>query len=347
MQLLYNNKKSDAYLASLSYLNKHYSQYKKYWRLYLLSKDSYVSTSPIIRKFLRKKYIVSQINTSFQCDLAVMSTIFGESLPKHNKNTRYLLILVDMLSRFIYVYKLTSKSSQAVAKQLELFLSMMKGSVHDLMCDEGGEFWGKPTQNILKKWNVNLYSSKNTEIKSGLVENKIKYLKSKIFKYISHSGNYNYISALPNIVSSINNTINRVIGLAPSKITKSHESYLFTKLHRSNNTNRSPKFEKNTLVRISRTKKHFEKLSTYYKWGQEIFIIDKIINSFPITYQIADLEKNSILGSFYDKEMTPVILDKNKYHFKILKKNKDSFYINLLLHSKNTKIWVHRNSILF
>jgi hypothetical protein len=347
MKLLYNRKNSDSFLASLSYLNKHYKQYKKYWRLYLLSQNSYVSTTPIIRKFTRKKYLISSINTSFQCDLAVMSTIFGENLPKHNKNIRYLLIFVDMLSRFIYVYKLTSKSSQAVAKQMQSFLSMMKGSVQDLMCDFGGEFYGSHTKNVLKKWNVNLYSSKNTEIKSGLVENKIKYLKSKIFKYISNSGNYNYVSVLPNIVSSINNTVNRVLGLAPSEITRSHESYLFTKLHRSYFKKTLPKFKENYLVRISRTKKHFEKLSTYYKWGQEIFIIDKILKSSPITYQIKDFEHNVILGSFYSNELTPVILDKNKHNFKILRQNKHSVYIHLLSHSKNTKIWVHRNSMLF
>ena len=121
MHDIYYRKKSDSYLASLSYLLKHFPQYAKYWSLFLHENSEYISTRGTIRKFKRRKYMVSEINVSFQADICVLLTAFGENLSKYNNGIKYLLVLVDMLSRKMYVYPLTSKSSISVSKALEHF----------------------------------------------------------------------------------------------------------------------------------------------------------------------------------------------------------------------------------
>ena len=56
-------------------------------------------------------------------------------------------------------------------------------------------------------------------------------------------------------------------------------------------------------VRIYRYKRTFEK---GYKpnWTKEIFVVDEVNKTIPITYKIKDLEGEPILGSFYKKELS-------------------------------------------
>ena len=55
-------------------------------------------------------------------------------------------------------------------------------------------------------------------------------------------------------------------------------------------------------VRISKFKNIFAKGYTP-NWSKEIFIVDKIHDTVPYTYNIKDLNIEEIIGSFYDKEL--------------------------------------------
>ena len=55
-------------------------------------------------------------------------------------------------------------------------------------------------------------------------------------------------------------------------------------------------------VRISKFKNIFAKGYTRY-WSKEIFIVNKINDTVPYTYNIKDLNDEEIIGSFYDREL--------------------------------------------
>ena len=55
-------------------------------------------------------------------------------------------------------------------------------------------------------------------------------------------------------------------------------------------------------VRISEFKNIFAKGYTP-NWSIEIFIVDKINDLVPYTYNIKDLNDEEIIGSFYDREL--------------------------------------------
>ena len=64
-----------------------------------------------------------------------------------------------------------------------------------------------------------------------------------------------------------------------------------------------PKFNIGDKVRISKYKrKVFDKGYTP-NWTEEIFVIDKIIPTKPVTYNIVDLMGEPIKGSFYEHEL--------------------------------------------
>ena len=68
------------------------------------------------------------------------------------------------------------------------------------------------------------------------------------------------------------------------------------------------KFKVDDRVRISKFKNIFAKGYTP-NWSSEIFIVDKVKDTVPYTYNnLKDLNDEEILGSFYDRELQKTIL---------------------------------------
>ena len=65
-------------------------------------------------------------------------------------------------------------------------------------------------------------------------------------------------------------------------------------------------FKVGDKVRISAYKGIFTK---GYKanWTNEIFVIDQVLDTKPITYKIKDLKGEDVIGSFYSQELTATL----------------------------------------
>ena len=62
------------------------------------------------------------------------------------------------------------------------------------------------------------------------------------------------------------------------------------------------RFKVGDRVRISKFKNIFAKGYTP-NWSNEIFIVNKINDTIPYTYNLKDLNDKEIIGSFYDREL--------------------------------------------
>ena len=71
----------------------------------------------------------------------------------------------------------------------------------------------------------------------------------------------------------------------------------FNIIRKQNKSCTGIKYKKCDKVRISKYKRHFEKGYTP-NWTEEIFTIDKINMTNPVTYQFRDLNNENILSSF-------------------------------------------------
>jgi hypothetical protein len=65
---------------------------------------------------------------------------------------------------------------------------------------------------------------------------------------------------------------------------------------------RTPKYKVGDKVRLSVVKKTFQK-GYFPRYTEEVFIVNKLQQTFPITYQIKDLKGEEIKGSFYEAEL--------------------------------------------
>ena len=78
-------------------------------------------------------------------------------------------------------------------------------------------------------------------------------------------------------------------------------------------------------VRISKYKNIFAKGYTP-NWSEEIFIVNKVKNTVPWTYEINDLNGEKIVGSFYEKELQ--------------KTNQKEFRVEKVIKKKGNKLYV-------
>ena len=111
-----------------------------------------------------------------------------------------------------------------------------------------------------------------------------------------------YYDVLDDIVNEYNNTKHNTIKMKPKDVGNNNKR-VYTDEH---NEKRS-RFKVGDRVRISKFKNIFAKGYTP-NWSREIFIVNKINDTVPYTYNIKDLNSEEIIGSFYDKELQKSIL---------------------------------------
>ena len=106
-----------------------------------------------------------------------------------------------------------------------------------------------------------------------------------------------YFDVLDDIVNKYNNTVHRTIKMKPIDVTSDSYAEYNEDFHE-----KDPKFKVGNHVRISKYKNIFAK-GYLQNWPKEVFVVSKINNTVPWTYVISDLNGESIIGSFYEKEL--------------------------------------------
>ena len=100
---------------------------------------------------------------------------------------------------------------------------------------------------------------------------------------------------------------------------KKNEGTVYFNLYGGMETSKQkPKFKVGDKVRISKYKRNVFDKGYTPNWAEEIFTIDKIQYTNPITYKIKDLNDETIEGSFYEPEL--------------LKAKQDVFRIDKVIH---------------
>ena len=253
---------------------------------------------PIRRKFQKRKVFAKTSDDIWSADLIEMIP-----LAKYNKGYKYLLMIIDVFSKYGWIVPIKTKTGSAVSTALEKVIKTSKRVPSKLWVDKGKEFYNKTMQQLLKKKGISMYSTENEE-KSSVVERWNRTIKRYMWKYFTANNTHTYINILPELVEKYNNTYHRSIKTTPSKAIKpSNFNHVYTSLYGNmKELARKPKFNVGDWVRISKKKKTFEKGFTT-NWSEELFIITKVRNTKPPTYEIEDLNGKPIQGTFYEPEL--------------------------------------------
>ena len=147
---------------------------------------------------------------------------------KHNNGTSYILLAIDIFSRYAWAVPLQNKQATTVKKGFDVLLDKSKGRTQQkVRTDPGGEFASR----IMKKWfdaHDILHSVTHNEMKANYVERLIETIKSKIVKYFNFKNTHKYVSQSDEFMEGYNNTYHSGIKMKPSSVNnKSNELMLW------------------------------------------------------------------------------------------------------------------------
>ena len=215
---------------------------------------------------------------------------------KDNNVIKYLLTVIDIFSKFVWIVPLKRKTGQEVAHAFSKILRERKPC--KVWVDKGKEFYNKHEQKL-----VALYSTENEE-KSCAIEKFNRTIKEKMFKYFSANNTRKYIDVLDLLVDQYNNTIHSSIKMTPTEASREvNENKIWRNLYPEfGGKILIPKFSIGDNFRITKKKKIFDKDYTQ-RWTVGLFKISKIQLTIPVTYKITGYNGEEIQGSFYEQEL--------------------------------------------
>ena len=174
---------------------------------------------------------------------------------------------------------------------------------------------------------MKLYSTENEE-KSSVVERWNRTMKEKMWKMFTERNSWKFLDKLDDLVLEYNKKKHSSIAMSPIAASKKkNEKKVFAKLFGKEilKKRKQSKFEVGDKVRIEKKKKRFEK-GFPPNWTEEIFVVDQVIFTTPVTFKLVDLLGEEVTGSFYEKEL--------------LKTNQEVFRVEKVLFEENGKSFV-------
>ena len=257
---------------------------------------------PVKRKFEKRQVFARNVDDIWAADLVDM-----QYYSRTNKGFKYLLMIIDVFSKYGWAIPLKNKTSAEVVRAFtELWNSGQKPPKY-LWTDKGKEFDNREFRKLLEEKKVHMYWTENEE-KSSVVERWNRTMKRNMWKYFTKNRTGVYIDTLPDLVRRYNNTKHRSINTTPSDARKpSNYQHVFDALYNSPTKVRKPgqkvpKFHVGDVVRISKLKKKFEKGYTT-NWTEEVFKIVKVQPTIPFTYKLEDTLGEVVKGTFYEPEL--------------------------------------------
>ena len=156
---------------------------------------------PIKRNFTKRRVIAHNVDDIWCSDLVDM-----QKLSKWNRGYKYLLMVLDLFSKYGWIVPLKTKTGLEVAKAFESLFFSNKPKM--LWVDKGKEYYNKNVLDLLAKDKIKVYSTENEE-KSSVCERWNRTIKDKMYKRFTMQNNTVYVDILPKILASYNNSRHR------------------------------------------------------------------------------------------------------------------------------------------
>ncbi len=319
-------------------------------RKWLTKHDAYSSHKPVIKNFKRERVIVDKIDRQWDIDTISM---LRYSM-KMNSGYKYILVMIDILSRYVWTYPLKTLTGKEMVNALKAVFK--KNKPITIRSDMGTEMLNRYVREYLERLGIHHFTTRNMETKANYCERVIKTLKQKITRYMTHRQTHEWVSILEDIVKSYNNTYHRSIHMTPTK-ARQMDSPTLWKLQYSvimdpTHFNFQPyKFKVGDKVKIAAMQDKFQK-EYDRKWTHEIFIISSRKKSQGIAkYTLKMWNDKPIDGRFYEQELQKVQVNaETEYKIeKIIKKRKRNGIAEYLVHwqgwDKSHRSWIPQSAV--
>lgn len=256
-------------------------------------------------------YYVHNRRKQVQGDLIDIAKISSQ-----NGGVKFLLLLIDIFTKKVWVYPLRDKSGPSVKRVLTTWLLSLAGQLPEILkTDRGREFIARPVQQLLAAHGVEWQPASGT-LKAAIAERANKTLQILIYKYLTENETLRYLDKLPALVRTYNKRPHRSLGgLTPAAAdlpenearvqATFHERYAKLAALRRQNL----PLKVGQLVRVKTEAKKISSSARAYalQFHGEYFRIIRINRTLPVAmYYLSSLDTGEhIEGGFYANELQP------------------------------------------
>ena len=239
-----------------------------------------IHSKPPRKIYPTNKIVYNHIDEIWSIDLADMI----DYKISNNKGFRYIIIIIDNFSKYLWAITLKNKYSQTTANEFSNILSTSKRKPIKIESGRGSEFYNSIFQNFLKSKNIQHYS-RYTDKCPSIAERVIKTVRNLLKKPVFEKGNADWLSELPSVIKKYNKTIHHSIKMTPVQASKkSNEKIVYSNL-RDSRRKLNPKYKVGQLVRTADIKRVFSK-GDPTNWSYKLYTITEVIYNTIPSYRI-------------------------------------------------------------
>ena len=163
-------------------------------RPHLEKELAYTLHKPVRCRFPTLRVQVWGIDHQWVADLVEV-----QRLAKHNGGTQYLLTVLDVLSKYMWVEPLKDKTSRSLAQAWECLLKRAHPRrPRQLQTDQGREFYNCTFQQVLKKHAIHHFSTYG-DTKASVIERLNRTLKERLYRYLTTANTLTFVDVLPQV----------------------------------------------------------------------------------------------------------------------------------------------------
>src|SRR5258708_2393406 len=143
----------------------------------------------------------------------------------HNEGYKYILVVIDIFSRYAWAEPVKSKSPKDVKPAFERIFAQGR-KPFKIQTDQGLEFESATMQQFFNDRKIEQFSVKS-QFKAAIVERLNRTLKAKMWTYFTHANTRKWLAILPKLVAGYNAALHRGIAMAPQEVDKEVEMELW------------------------------------------------------------------------------------------------------------------------
>ena len=235
-------------------------------------------------------------------------------LKRFNGGIRYLFVILDAFTRFMWCYPLKNKEGASVLAVLRRWLDEDGADHFATMTVDGGlEFFNARVKSFLAQRHIRLELA-DFYSKAAIVERANKSLQSLLYKYMTENSTKRYIDALPALVTTYNQRPHRTLkGMSPAEADLPENEAAVLAIHAKRYADvpkGTVRFKVNDVVRVKKQAKPLTPASRSYnpQFNDEYYYIYAISSHLarPLYKLKTTASSELIQGGFYANEITLV-----------------------------------------
>lgn len=270
--------------------------------------DAYVLHKEYKRPKVFNPYFIYEKRNTVQGDLIDIAKI-----KKENDDISFLLLLIDIFTRKVWVYPVKRKTAIEMKNAFTTWLRKIRQKPKVVETDAGREFCNQQVQNLFDSNDIEHKIAIGT-CKAAFAERANKTIQILIYKFLTENETLRYIDVLNDLVKTYNRRGHRSLQyLSPIEAERNTNQELVRaiQLMRFNKIKRKkPTLKLGDIVRLKTEAKQIVSSRRAYaeQFTGEYFMVIRINTRLPIPlYYVKSLDTNEhIHGGFYSNELSVI-----------------------------------------